>query len=86
VPGRVPVFLHGGNPQEAYTMPHVLRRVENNINVKTKELLCCSIQFKYFILFVIYDYSWIIRGCAKPRKNVHIPNIFLMSLPYLRRL
>jgi len=22
VPGRVPVFLHGGNPQEAYTMPH----------------------------------------------------------------
>lgn len=22
MPGRVPVFLHGGNPQEAYTMPH----------------------------------------------------------------
>lgn len=38
VPGRVPVFLHGGNPQEAYTMPHVQRRVENNINAKTEEL------------------------------------------------
>lgn len=40
VPGRVPVFLHGGNPQEAYTMPHAYfsRRVENNTIAKTEGL------------------------------------------------
>jgi len=29
MPRRVPVFLHGGDPQEAYTMPYVLKHMEN---------------------------------------------------------
>jgi len=38
MPRRVPVFLHGGDPQEAYTMPHVLRRMENSEFAKIEEL------------------------------------------------
>lgn len=43
MPGRVPVFLHGGNPQEAYTMPHayLVGRVENQWETirKQKEII-----------------------------------------------
>ena len=40
--------------------------------MKTEELRVVLFNLSISFCSFIYDYSWI---CAKPRKNVHIPNI-----------
>jgi len=62
-------------------MPHVQKRVENNINENRRIIyyIIYYIMYCYIMLYNVYihHYSWM---CAKPRKNVHISDIFLMPL------
>lgn len=78
-PDAFPFFYMAGIPRRPTPCHTFQKRVENNVLAKTEEL---HVVQSYHSI-VVHDYPWM---CAKPRKNIHISDIFLIVADIVDRL